>query len=330
MINERYELDRPIGRGSMGVVYRATRLAAPGGVVAIKRVPVASDPMLRERLRAEAEVLALLDHPHIVRVHEVIDDGDGLAVVMPLATGGSLADRLVREGRMDATVVASFAAEIGDALSCAHRQGVLHCDVKPSNILFTSEGDALLTDFGLARWVSRPSVWGGAVMGTAEYLDPEVADGLQPDSRSDVYSLAVVCYEALTGRVPFTGPTALAVLKRAERGRATAVANLVPDLPVGLSEAVAEGMARKRSRRPESAQALAAALRSSGTLAQPRARPCEAGPGTSAPPAAEMGCSSGPPTARFDFRPLGPHDPGEEPRADARARRSPARPALVA
>ena len=284
MIARGYELDHAIGRGSMGLVYRATRRMPPGGVVAIKRVPVAADPELRQHLRAEAEILASLDHPHIMRVLELMDDDDGVAIVMPFAVGGSLADLLLQQGRLTPSAVVEIAVPTAEALSSAHGHGVLHCDVKPSNIVFTSDGEPLLTDFGLARWVARPSIWGQAVLGTAEYLDPEVAEGATPDERSDVYSLAVVCYECLTGRVPFTGPTPLAVLRSSSRGRATPVVDLVSDIPRSVSDLVAAGMARRRSRRPATAREFADELLRGWNSADPDVSSSPAhGPPTRAP-----------------------------------------------
>jgi serine/threonine-protein kinase len=256
-----YELLAPLGRGAMGTVYRARSLAWAGREVAIKRVPMASDPALTAHLRAEADVLASLDHPHIVRILELLPDGDGVALAMQLATGGSLADRLMA-GPMPAALVADMAAKVADALACAHRQGVLHCDVKPGNILFTADGEPLLSDFGLARWVARASVWGGAVLGTAEYLDPAVAEGAEPDARSDVYALAVVCFEALTGRAPYTGHTPLATLRAADRARPEPMTGL----PEALAAVVLTGMARRPEHRYPSAEALAAALRHGAEL----------------------------------------------------------------
>ena len=153
-------------------------------------------------MRREATVLTELDHPHVVRVLEVLHDGDGVAIAMQYAPGGSLADLLAERGRLDPGQVVAVAAPVADALASAHRRGVLHGDVKPANILFTSDGEPLLGDFGVARTLGL--VTSEQIVGTAEYLAPELLDGAHPDPRADVYSLAVVCYQALTGRPPYT------------------------------------------------------------------------------------------------------------------------------
>ncbi|MCU1460973.1 MAG: serine/threonine protein kinase [Acidimicrobiales bacterium] len=206
-----YDIEVPIGAGSMATVFRA-RQRSVNRVVALKRVRVA-DAALVERLRHEAAVLATLDHPHIVRIHDVIADGDGVAIAMQYAPGGSLADRLARDGPLSPVDVATMGAAVADALAWAHRRGVRHRDVKPANILFTASGEPLLSDFGIARVDGGPPAGEDGVMGTAEYLDPAVTAGAVADERSDVYGLGAACSEAL-GPVP--APAALAdVIERA-------------------------------------------------------------------------------------------------------------------
>ena len=309
-----YEVEAPLGRGAMGTVHRARRLDALGRVVALKRVPMTGDPSLTARLRQEASVLASLDHPHIVRILELVPDGDGVAIAMQLAAGGSLEDRLRRDGAVPAVELASMAAKLSDALASAHRRGVLHCDVKPGNILFTADDEPLLSDFGLARWMARASLWGGAVLGTAEYLDPAVAEGGQLDERSDVYALGVVCYEALVGRPPFSGATPLAVLRAADRGAHDALESVAAAVPAELAAVVERAMARRPSDRYSSASDLAAALRSATGVAVPDSdRPsgtlgCRSTPNCPVDAVAPIGGPSRP-TREFGTRPLAPLAP---------------------
>ncbi|MGH9259520.1 MAG: serine/threonine-protein kinase, partial [Acidimicrobiales bacterium] len=197
-----YHLEHQIGAGASGTVWKAQRRGPVGRVVALKRLRAGSGADDLARIRREATVLTELDHPHIVRVLEVIHDGDGVALAMQFAPGGSLDDLLAERGRLPAGQVVAVAAPVADALASAHRRGVLHGDVKPANVLFTSDGEPLLTDFGVARTLGR--LTSDQISGTAEYLAPEVLDGAHPDPRADVYSLAVVCYQALAGRPPYT------------------------------------------------------------------------------------------------------------------------------
>ena len=241
-----YELWAPVGTGSTGAVWKAYRRRPAPRIVALKRLRAAAGGRAgRARLEREAAVLTRLDHPHIVRVVEVVEDGDGVAIVMELAAGGSLDALLAERGRLAPGEVVAVAAPIAAALSSAHRRGIVHGDVKAANILFAADGRPLLADFDVARALGQVS--GDQVAGTAEYLAPELLHGAPPDRRSDIYSLAVVCYEALTGYAPYAG---------AVDGRSARVPELGP-----LAGAVERAMARDPDRRFASADAFAQALR---------------------------------------------------------------------
>jgi serine/threonine-protein kinase len=210
-------------------------------------------------------VLAELDHPHIVRVLDVLEDGDGVAICMQLASGGSLEALLAERRRLDPGEVVAVAVPIAQALGSAHQRRVLHLDVKPANILFTSDGEPLLGDFGVARtlgWLTAVLGGGDAVAGTAHYIAPELLEGGTPDPRSDVYSLGVVCYEALTGVRPYDADLPLAVLRAAELGRYEPL-TARPDVPPALGRAVDQAMARDPARRFPTAHVLALALHES-------------------------------------------------------------------
>ena len=218
-----YRLDSLLGRGTMGFVYLAHRIDDPTLQVAIKRVHTLASADDRERLRREAITMRRLDHPNIIRVLEVIDGGEesdngDLALVMPYASGGTLAHRLAEHGAVRAHEVVEILSVIADALAHAHRHDIVHRDVKPSNILFDAEGHALLADFGIARNAAQTNLTRtDLAIGTAAYLDPEVADGAEPSPFSDQYSLGVVAYEALTGRPPYSANTPLGVLRAADK-----------------------------------------------------------------------------------------------------------------
>jgi serine/threonine protein kinase len=282
-----YDLEEALGDGGMGTVYRARQRSSGGRLVALKRIRMPGDQDLLARIRREAEILAALDHPHIVRIYEFVPDEGGIAIAMQYAPGGSLADRLAAQGRLEPASVAAFAVPVAQALASAHRRGVLHRDIKPGNILFTSDGEPLLSDFGVAQWkASARLTQTGLQIGTAEYLDPEVADGSPPDERSDVYSLGLVCYEALTGSPPYTGPTPLAVLRAMDRGAYVPLAHAAPDCPAALAQTVERAMARTREDRFASATEFAAALRCAALAMEPAqawATPQPAAPATRQP-----------------------------------------------
>ncbi len=253
-----YHLERQIGAGAAGAVWKARQPGPVPRVVALKRLRAGSGALDLARMRREAEVLSDLDHPHIVRVLEVVPDGDGVALAMQFAPGGSLEDLLLERTSLAPGEVVAVAAPIADALASAHRRGVFHGDVKPANVLFTSDGEPLLGDFGVARTLGR--ITGDHIGGTPEYLAPELLDGAQPDRRADVYSLAVVCYRALAGVPPFTGAAPLAVVRAAHRGAHRRLETVL-GVPRPLARAVEQAMDRDRSRRFGSADGLARALR---------------------------------------------------------------------
>jgi tRNA A-37 threonylcarbamoyl transferase component Bud32 len=253
-----YELERQIGAGASGTVWRAHSRGPIARVVALKRLRVGGGPGELERLRREAALLTELDHPHIVRVLEVLEDGDGIALAMQFAPGGSLDDLLAERARLRPGQVVAVAAPVADALASAHRRGILHGDVKPANVLFTSDGEPLLSDFGVARTLGGRT--SDEVSGTAEYVAPELLDGAHPDPRADVYSLGVVCYQALAGQPPYTGPVPLAVVRAADSGRHLRLESLT-HVPEPLADVVERAMDRDPERRFPSADDLARALR---------------------------------------------------------------------
>jgi eukaryotic-like serine/threonine-protein kinase len=255
-----YRLERLLGRGTMGSVFLARPKTGPGFPVAIKRVPSLGTAEDRARLRREAETMASLNHPNIVRVLDVVDDTDSIALVMTYADGGTLADRIRVVKGMPAGDVQLIIAPIADALAAAHRQGVLHRDVKPSNILFTSQGVPLLADFGIARNAAHTNLTNtNMAMGTAGYLDPDLADGVEPSPASDQYALGVVAYEALTGSPPFDATsTPLAVLKAADRGEHKI---LDPNVHGPIANVIERAIQRNKDDRFPTLEAFARSLR---------------------------------------------------------------------
>lgn len=231
-----YRLDRLIGRGASGEVWLARQRSAGERVVAVKCLTTSGGTQSRDKLRVEGRVLAALDHPHIVTLFDVVERPGGAALIMQYAGGGSLA-ALLGQRRLTAGQLVTIAAPLADALAYAHTRGTVHGDVTPANVLFTEDGRPLLADFGISRVAARLSARSG-LAGTPHYLDPQVALGAPPEPSSDVYALGAICYEALTGRPPYLGKTPFELLQRARQGDRPALAELAPDTPAGLVDAI--------------------------------------------------------------------------------------------
>ena len=266
-IGSHYELESEIGRGGMSVVYSARdrRLNRP---VAIKVLPpeLAYDPAIRTRFTREAQTSAQLSHAHIVPIYDV-GERDGIAYfVMAIVTGGNLASLLAREPRQPIEETRRLLREICDALAYAHQRGVVHRDIKPDNILLDAEnGRAVVTDFGIARAMEaggRLTATGIAV-GTPAYMSPEQAVGeREVDGRSDIYSLGVLAYQMLTGRVPFTGGNSMGLLLKHLTERPRPIADLRPDVPRALSDAIDRALMKDREDRWPTAAAFRDSLAS--------------------------------------------------------------------
>ena len=210
LYSNRYQVTHLIARGGMAMVYRAQdELLSRAVALKILYPELSADPLFVERFRREAQAAANLSHPNIVPVFDWGEDDGTYFIVMELIDGTSLAEML-RGGRtLTASRSAQLIAQVAAALGYAHRSGVVHRDVKPGNILITSDGQVKVTDFGIAQAVATEDqlAEAGSVMGTATYFSPEQAAGSSVDGRSDVYSLGVVLYEMLAGRPPFIGDT---------------------------------------------------------------------------------------------------------------------------
>jgi serine/threonine-protein kinase len=263
-----YEVERELGRGGMGVVYRArdVRLDRP---VAIKVLPphVAALPDFRARFLREARTAANLTHPNIVPVHRADEAGDVVFFVMALVDGDSLAELIRTRGALPAAEVVPWLCEVARALAYAHGRGVVHRDIKPENILIDGERRcAMVTDFGLARLAeASPLTMTGQVLGTVHYMSPEQVSGESLDGRSDLYSLGVVAYQALSGRLPFHADNASAVLV-AHVTKAAAPLASVSDVAEPLAAVVDACLAKDPRARYSTGEELARALESALTM----------------------------------------------------------------
>jgi serine/threonine protein kinase len=257
----RYRLEEPIGEGAGGVVFRAR--SPDGAAVAVKvlRPDRAADDVLHARFRREAALAREIDSRHVVPVLE-IGEAEGLTyLAMPFYASGSLAARLRARGPCELDETVALAAELGRGLDLLHRRGILHRDVKPSNVLLAADGAAALADFGLARTgESTRLTEEGQVVGTPHYLAPEVIEGQDATRASDVYALGCVLHECLTGSPPFGG-RALAEIAFAHLVEPPPDAHeLRPELPRDVGAAVASALAKDRAERPPTGTALARLL----------------------------------------------------------------------
>ena len=287
-----YRIIEQIGIGGMATVYKAYQ-PSMDRYVAIKVLPalVSRDPAFLKRFRREAKVVAKLEHKHILPVHDYGEQEGLTYLVMRYVEAGTLKDRLAA-GQLDLSTIYRIIAQVGAALDYAHRLGVIHRDVKPTNVLIDSQGDAYLTDFGLARIMesSEQLTATGVGVGTPAYMAPEQGQGLKIDHRSDIYSLGVMLYEMATGRVPYEAETPMAVVIKHISAPLPLPSSVKPDIPQQVERVILKAMAKNPDERfqtvGEMVEALDLAVRAATAAAPTAARvEREVVPPVSAPPA---------------------------------------------
>jgi serine/threonine-protein kinase len=260
---DRYELMDRVATGGMGTVYRATDTRLHREVaVKVLKPELAGDPRFVERFRREARAAAALSHPSVAGVFDYGEDEGRNFIVMELVRGRDLARVLREDGPLSNARAAAIGAQIADALAHAHEAGLIHRDIKPANVIVGDADRIKVTDFGIARAQADSSLTAtGSLLGTAQYISPEQASGEQVGPASDLYSAGIVLYEMLTGTVPFTGDSTLAVAMRHMREDVPAPSALNPDVSPELDAIVARATAKRPKDRYLRANDLAAALR---------------------------------------------------------------------
>lgn len=257
ILNNRYEIIRPVGSGGMAEVFLAhDNLLDRNVAVKMLRDQFLADKELLEQFRREAKSAARLIHPYIINIYDVVSEGDIQYIIMEYVDGVTLKEYL-KEHKLPLNAVLEIAVRLADALQHAHSRNIIHCDIKPQNILIDKYLNPKITDFGIAKMISnQTTVYTAAVMGSVHYISPEQAVGGKITASSDVYSLGVVLFEMLTGQVPFTGNTAVSVAMMHAEKPVPSLSDFMDEVPEGLQQIIDKALAKKTEDRYQNADEL--------------------------------------------------------------------------
>ncbi|WP_095066702.1 Stk1 family PASTA domain-containing Ser/Thr kinase [Veillonella rodentium] len=264
LLDNRYRIVDKIGVGGMADVYLGedTLLGRP---VAIKilHANFANDDEFVKRFKREAQAAGKLNHPNIVNMYDVGFDQNLHYIIMEYVDGETLKEYITRHGRLSIDEAVKFTIAIAEGLEHAHAMGIVHCDIKPHNVIITRTGRVKVTDFGIARAMNATNtvMYTNSILGSAHYLSPEQASGKPIDGNTDIYSLGVVLYEMLTGRVPFEGETPIAVALKHVREKVTPPTRYNPSIPPLLEAVVMKALAKNPADRFESISDMISDLR---------------------------------------------------------------------
>jgi serine/threonine protein kinase len=281
----KYEIIELVGRGGFGEVYRARDLLL-NRIVAVKILSpnALRDPAFIARFRQEAQAAANLSHPNIVIIHELVEGQGAPYMAMEFLEGASLDKVIKSSGAMPLSRASAIIAQVASALDYAHSRGLVHRDIKPSNIIIGPNDHATLTDFGLVKAALSESLSAsGQIVGTPEYMAPEQAESKAVDARTDVYSLGIVLFRVLAGKLPFEAQSALSMLYKQVHEPPPDLRTLRPDLPNAVAAVVARALAKNPDGRFPSAGALSAALAAADRKGGAQPRPQDTGRGGAQP-----------------------------------------------
>jgi serine/threonine protein kinase len=259
VLGNRYQLIQTLGSGGMAVVYRARDLMLERPVaIKILRQDYSKDIAFRERFRQEARAAANLSHPNIVTVHDFGLDNGRLFIVMEYIPGTDLKTMIKQRGRFNVDEAIPLIVQACAGIGYAHRAGLVHCDVKPHNMLVTPDQRLKVTDFGIARALASilPEERNEVVWGSPQYFSPEQASGSAPSPASDVYSLGVILYEMLTGQIPFNAPDSTELARLHREASPANPRSLNPQIPPALEQIILKVLAKEPSARYRTADQL--------------------------------------------------------------------------
>lgn len=258
-----YEISRELGRGAMGIVYLG-RHRKLGRAVAVKELAatLADDPEVRSRFLTEARTLAALNHPHIVPIYDYVEHEGRCLLIMEALPGGTVWDLFAREG-LSLEKACALTTSTCEAVQHAHEHGVLHRDIKPENLLLTADGVLKVADFGIAKMINGSrtlATMDGSVLGTPAYMAPEQAEGATVGPAADVYAIATMLYEFVSGRLPFEGDSPMSLLVQRITSDARPLATSAPSVPKAVADVIMRALARDPGQRIATPAALSAAL----------------------------------------------------------------------
>ena len=256
-LQNRYEILDLIGSGGMSEVYRARyhKLNRYVAIKVLKKEFISDDAFVR-KFKMEAQAAGALIHPNIVNYYDVVDEDDLHYIVMELVEGITLKNYIDQKGRLETNEAVDFAIKIAEGLKAAHSRGIIHRDVKPQNVILAEDHNLKVADFGIARAVTAQTASTSQAMGSVHYISPEQAKGEFTDERSDIYSLGITMYEMLTGKLPFTGDTAVSVALAHVNDDVTPPSVYNPTIPVGLEQVILKCMEKDADRRYQDADSL--------------------------------------------------------------------------
>lgn len=257
ILNERYKIIRPVGYGGMAQVFLAhDEMLDRNVAIKMLRDQFLSDNELLEQFQREAKSAARLVHPYIINIYDVVSEGDNQYIVMEYVDGVTLKEYM-QEHKLSLNAVLEIGVRLADALQHAHSHHIIHCDIKPQNILLDKNMNPKIADFGIAKMVTNQTmVYSKAVMGSVHYISPEQASGGKITASSDVYSLGVVLFEMLTGQVPYKGTTAVAVAMMHVEKPIPRLTDFMEDVPEGLQEIIDKALAKQAEGRYQNAGQL--------------------------------------------------------------------------